>query len=77
MSMLQEFDPLHSIPRSQIVSKHVRVSEVNVVLFCIVLSGFAGFIFWGFWVDDVVPEEYVFIPGAHAPDRDYLPPSRR
>jgi hypothetical protein len=48
-----------------------------VLIGSILMLGLAGFFFWGMWVDDVIPDKYVFAAGEHAPDRDYLPASRR
>ncbi len=76
--MLQDFDPMHNIPRDRIVSKRVgEGSQTGVLIASVLMLGLAGFFFWGMWVDDVVPDKYVFAADAHAPDRDYLASSRR
>ena len=76
--MYQEIDPFHNIPKQAIVRKASTPGKQLGLLICaLVLIAISVFLLWGNWVNDVVPDDYVFDPSAQEPDSDYLYLRRR
>jgi hypothetical protein len=74
MTMYQEIDPFHNIPRQQIVRNKIeRSKKGHYVLLGLLTLCFVGILLWGKWVEEVVPEQYIFDPQADAEDTARTP----